>query len=165
MTVGNGDGNSVVAGDVVPRNGSGDGNPILIYAVVAEADRRYLDRLKMHLAMPIKKGALRIVDDRDIRPGALTADARWRWCQEARVILYFVSADLFSCGIDLDALVDNHKQARHIPVMVRNAYGLQDYAIGSKVKLPRSGGCLSDQGEIDSRCTEVAKDLRATLGV
>ena len=40
----------------------------MIYAVVAEADRRYLDRLKMHLAMPIKKGALRIVDDRDIRP-------------------------------------------------------------------------------------------------
>ncbi|HEU4408670.1 MAG TPA: toll/interleukin-1 receptor domain-containing protein [Polyangiaceae bacterium] len=147
------------------------GEQTRVFVVCAEADKRYLDELEIHLAPLEKSSVIKAWHRGQALAGAVVEREVADRLDEADLVLLLISPDFMAssdCSKDMARALkrrdgDEGQGIAVVPILIRPVAGLAEHPLGGRRALPRGGRAVSQWPTRDDAWVDVVEGLRALL--
>jgi TIR domain len=145
-------------------------SPVKVFCSYSYEDRRYLQKLKIHLSGLEREGLISTWHDCEIPAGTDRAKTIDSHLETASLILILISADFiasdYSYEIEMTHAMERHNagKARVIPILLRSVAGWQNAPFGHLQVLPNDGKFVTQWDDQDEAFTNIAQGIREVLG-
>jgi hypothetical protein len=157
--------------NAVPEHTSDSGatKGLSVFFSYAHEDESLRAKLVKHLIMMKRQGLITDWYDQEIHAGKDTQEEMRMHLEAARIILLLISPDFLASDElyqgELQYALERHRQreARVIPIVVRDTEGWEQTEFGRLLALPREKKPVTAWSNQDAAFTSIAKDIRRVV--